>query len=88
MEARFMSEDRIQQLLNLMMQKQNEIMEWSRAEMIRELEQTGVGSREADRVVTLAEDRGLLGTRPVGKSKRKRYFIKPKTNKTKAEKAT
>ena len=72
-----MSEDRIQQLLNLMMQKQNEIMEWSRAEMIRELEQTGVGSREADRVVALAEDRGLLGTRPVGKSNRKRYFIKP-----------
>ena len=71
-----MSEDRIQQLLNLMMQKHNKILEWSRAEMMRELEQIGVGSREADRVITLAEDRGLLGTRPVGRSNRKRYFIK------------
>ena len=71
-----MSDNRVQQLLNLMKQKQNEIHEWSRAEMIRELEQVGVGSREADRVISLAADRGLLGTRPVGRGKRIRYFIK------------
>lgn len=73
-----MSDDGIQQLLNLMMQKQNEIKEWSRTEMIRELEKIGIGPRDADRVITLADDRGLLGTRPVGRSNRKRYFVKPK----------
>ncbi len=74
---RVMPEDKIKQLLDLMRRRQNERLEWSRAEMIRELEQVGVGYREADRVITLAEDRGLLDARPIGRSNRKRYFIRP-----------
>ena len=71
-----MKQNGLQELLKRMRRKRNQRLEWSRSEMIKELEQAGMGPREADRVITQAETLELLGLRPVGKGSRKRFFLK------------
>lgn len=71
-----MTQNGLQELLGRMRHNRNQRLEWSRSELIEELEQAGMGPREADRVITQAETLGLLGSRPVGKGRRKRFFLK------------
>lgn len=71
-----MSQDRIQQLIDYMRNNLHKAREWSPTELINALEQMGMGSREADRIITQALTLGLLDSRPIGRTgKRKRLFL-------------
>jgi hypothetical protein len=74
-----MTQNGLRELVERMRHNRHQRLEWSRSELIDELEQVGMGPREADRVITRAETLGLLGLRPVGKGHRKRFFLKEET---------